>query len=126
MRLLLLSLLINFSLSYNTPSKINQLARENFKLVPYFAKPYIKKHNLNKYQKEELIQEGYLGFMMACRKYNDTFNSKLSTYSSFWIKRYMTLYIQNHYKNKEIISLNKIIPLKQSEKPIIKIYFYTQ
>ena len=83
----------------NTPEKTRQLALDNHKLVPYFAKTYIKKHSLNKDKSRELVQEGYLGFMRACQKYNES-GGALSTYSSFWIRRFMTNYIQAMYKHK--------------------------
>ena len=86
----------------NSPEKTRKLALENFKLVPYFAKPYIKKHSLNRDRSREIIQEGYLGFMRACQKYNES-NGALSTYSSFWIRRFMTNYIQNMYKHKIVM-----------------------
>ena len=47
----------------NSPDKTHKLALDNYKLVPYFAKPYIKKHSLNRERSRELIQEGYLGFL---------------------------------------------------------------
>ena len=47
----------------NSPEKIRILARNNYKLVPYFSKQYIRKYNLKNHHKEELIQYGYEGFM---------------------------------------------------------------
>lgn len=83
----------------NSPEKTRKLAFDNYKLVPYFAKPYIKKHGLNREKSRELVQEGYLGFMRACQKYDES-GGALSTYSSFWIRRFMTNYIQDMYKHK--------------------------
>ena len=89
----------------NSPQKTRNLARENYKLVPYFAKSYTKKYNLKKYQKEEMIQYGYEGFMKACERYDETRGFKLSTYSHFWIKKYMDDYIKDKMKNDLYISL---------------------
>lgn len=122
MRILTIFLLINMCVGYNSPSKIVKLAKSNFKLVPYFAKPYIRKHYLNKYQKEELIQEGYIGLMMACRKYDEKHNLKFSTYSSYWIRSYMTLYIKKHYKNKNVTSIENSPQLELLEKTPTEIY----
>ena len=98
-------------MSYNNPKYINHLAKDNFKLVPYFAKKYYyNKHKLNLDQKEELCQEGYVGLMYACRKYNETKGLKISTYSRFWICRYMTEYIKKLYKNNIPSRLEKEIP----------------
>ena len=46
--------------NYNSPEIINKLSRENYKLVYYFSKNYIKKHKLNKEQCNDLIQEGFI------------------------------------------------------------------
>ena len=83
--------------AYNSPKYTHDLARDNFKLVPYFAKSFIKKHKLNQYQCQELIQEGSIGLIYACRKYDDTYKIKFSTYSSYWIRSYMSRYIKNMY-----------------------------
>ena len=83
------------------------MARENYKLVPYFAQRYVKKHQLRKNEKEELIQEGYCGFMKACSKYNASLGYKLSTYSGWWVRKYMDDYIKSVYKQKELISYDE-------------------
>ena len=102
-----LKLVYNFSLSnknYNSPEIINKLSRENYKLVYYFSKNYIKKHKLNKEQCNDLIQEGFIGLMFAARKYdeNNYANAKFSTYSGLWIKGYMTKYIKQMYTNNHM------------------------
>ena len=97
----ILFLLINIVNSYNSPQFTNNIARENFKLVPYYAKDYYKKHKLNQDQIDEMIQEGYVGLMCASRKYdiNNKANAKFVTYATYWIKSYMTKYLKNMYKN---------------------------
>lgn len=90
----------------NSPEKIRILARNNYKLVPYFSKQYIRKYNLKNHHKEELIQYGYEGFMKACEKFDDTRGFKLSTYSRFWIHKYMDDYIKDKMKTDLIIPLN--------------------
>ncbi len=82
----------------NSPQKTRSLARDNYRLVPYFAKQYIKKYNLKKRHKEELIQYGYEGFMKACEKYDETRGFRLSTYSRFWVCKYMDDYIKDKMK----------------------------
>ena len=84
-RLLKLILLFDIVKSYNNPKVIKKYAEKNYKLVPYFAKSYTK--SLTSYQREELIQEGYIGLLYASRNYNETLGFKFSTYSSYWIKR---------------------------------------
>lgn len=89
-------------MAYNSPKYTHDLARDNFRLVSYFAKPFILKHKLNNYQRQELIQEGCIGLIYACRKYNDTHKAQFSTYSSYWIKSYMSKYVKKLYKNKPL------------------------
>lgn len=97
--------LLTLVYSLNSPQKTHKLARENYKLVPYFAKSHVKKYNLRKHQKEEMIQYGYEGFMKACERYDETRGFKLSTYSRFWIQKYMDDYIKDKMKNDLYISL---------------------
>ena len=91
----------------NHPQKIRTLARENFKLVHYFSKPYIRKYDFTYEEKRELIQYGYEGFVRACCKYDDTKGYKLSTYSHFCIRKYMDDYVKLYFKNKGIMPLNE-------------------
>ena len=114
---ILLSILIIKSSAYNNKIYTRNLARENFRLVPFFAKPYFIKHRLNSDQKKELIQEGSIGFMYACRKYDENYGLKLSTYSKFWIRKYMDDYIKKLYKNQHL-ELNQDITYFDNE-PII-------
>lgn len=88
------------SYALNSPHNINELARNNYKLVPYFANSWARKYKLNYEQKRELIQEGYVGFMKACEKYNATNGAKISTYSYYWIRKYMDDYVKLQYNNK--------------------------
>ena len=95
-------LCINCIYGYNSPQFCHNIAKDNFKLVPYHAKNYIVKHKLNSDQCNDLIQEGYVGLMLAARKYdeNNNINAKFTTYSSYWIKSYMSSYIKSMYKQK--------------------------
>ena len=102
-RLLKLILLFDIVKSYNNPKVIKKYAEKNYKLVPYFAKSYTK--SLTSYQREELIQEGYIGLLYASRNYNETLGFKFSTYSSYWIKRYFVNYLKK-IKNYDYLPLN--------------------
>ena len=86
--------------AYNSPRFCHDIAKENFKIVPYHAKNYISKHKLNREQCNDLIQEGYIGLMLAARKYNTCINTKFTTYASYWIKSYMSSYIKSMYNEK--------------------------
>ena len=117
--------LVSLSEGLNSPQRTRYLAHNNYKLVPHFAKPYVKKYFLKKDEKEELIQYGYQGFMRACQKYDETKGAKISTYSSFWIRKYMDDYIKDKMKNDQIICLDdnviNIVTPKQ-ESSILETY----
>ena len=103
--------LFSFCYSYNSPIYIKNLARENYKLVPYFAKKYMKNKKLTYDEKNDMIQEGYIGLMYACRKYDERYGVKFSTYSSYWIHRYIINYLKQNYNKKDIIEINdKVVP----------------
>lgn len=111
MKLIICLSVIVQGIAYNTPKYINEMARTNYKLVPYFAKSYIKKHKLTYEQREDMIQEGYIGFMYACRSFNESKGLKISTYSKFWIQKYMSDYIKLTYKRKiENPLMDKVLP----------------
>ena len=95
--LLNLTCILNMVKSYNHPKVIKKYAEKNYKLVPYFAKSYTK--TLTYYQREELIQEGYIGLLYASRSYNESLGFKFSTYSSYWIKRYFVNYLEKIKKH---------------------------
>lgn len=85
---------------YNTAGYTYDLANKNLKLVPYFAKPFVNEYKLSSEEREDLLQEGYVGLIMACKKYDSTYGVTIATYSSYWIKRYMTNYSKNVYKHR--------------------------
>lgn len=125
--LLNLKVVYNFSLSnknYNSPELINKLASENYGLVYYFSKNYIKKHKLNKEQCNDLIQEGFIGLMFAARKYdeNNYANAKFTTYSGLWIKGYMTKYIKQMYTNNHMLLNEEIVKTYDQDNIIISIF----
>ncbi len=107
LQILLLVGILNDVNAYNSPQYTHNLARENYKLVPYFAQPLIKKYKLSTFHREELMQEGYIGLIYACRKYDDTKNVAISTYSSYWIKSYMGKYIKKMYKTPRSLELHQ-------------------
>lgn len=88
---------------YNSPIYVNKLVNNNMGLVHYFAKPYLNRNQKLTYdEKQSLYQEGYLGMCYAARKYNITKGYKFSTYSSYWIRRYLQLEIERINRNKYI------------------------
>lgn len=114
---------VDYCIALNSPHYTRQLARENYKLVPYFAQSYVRKHQLRKNEKEELIQEGYCGFMKACSKYNASLGFRLSTYSGWWVRKHMDDYIKTLYKSKEMISydeqLYRVLPSEEDYQSVL-------
>ena len=104
MKLITLSLfmiIISPALSLNSPYKIKQLCRENYRLVSYFAKKYIQNNPLTYDERNELIQEGYIGLMEAAKRFDESRKYKFSTYGSWWIHKYLSNYIKKKNKNKK-------------------------
>jgi DNA-directed RNA polymerase specialized sigma subunit len=91
---------------YNSGVYINNLTSKNIGIVHYFVKPYIQKNPRLTYdQKKDLYQEGYLGMCYAARKFNESKGYKFTTYSSFWIRRYLQLELNRINKYNQLIPL---------------------
>ena len=123
MQIMTILFMFKYINSLNTPKYIRSLARDNYKLVHYFAKPYLNKYStLDKNERNELIQEGYVGLMKACEKFNESLGFKLSTYSSWWIRKYMDDYVKRHFKDKQYtISLDSIPNIQVKSKEYINV-----
>ena len=106
MRSILFLTFFHFGLCLNTPQKTRQLAAQHYKLVPYFANHYVNKYQLKTEQKRELVQYGYEGYMKACQRFDENKGFKISTYSRFWICKYMDDYIKDKMKIDMIYSLD--------------------
>jgi RNA polymerase sigma factor (sigma-70 family) len=91
----------------NSPHTIKRLGRENYKLVPYFAKNYIQKHKLTYDEQTELLQEGYIGLTEASKHFDTSRNCKFSIYGSWWIRRHLSNYIKKKYNMKEIVEFTE-------------------
>mgnify|MGYP001188572857 FL=1 len=112
LRMMISLILPFFARCYNSPEMIRIYARDNYRLVPYFAKPYIMRNKLNHEEARELIQEGSVGLLYASRKYNESKGYAFSTYSSSWIKKYMGDYIKSRY--------HKALPLKDENRIVLQ------
>ncbi len=53
----------------------------------------------NKFTMEELFQEGMLGVFEALKRFNPEKNTKFTTYATFWIKKYIMMYVENNTEN---------------------------
>lgn len=70
----------------------NELIYFNLRLVPKFAKLFLNRG----VPYSDLIQFGNLGLIRAVEKYNPDRGVKISTYSSWWIKRFLSDAVKNH------------------------------
>lgn len=59
--------------------------------------------------KDDLIQEGYIGLLKAERSYNPAKGVKFSTYATMCIRNAMLLYMRQIKKDKRNTSLNSIL-----------------
>ena len=78
----------------------NKLLLSHYKMIIHTAMKFQK----YKIPLDDLIQEGCIGFYIALNKFSPEKNVKLSTYSLYWIKAKIILYI---YKNYFVCNLNR-------------------
>ena len=78
---------------------------------------------VNKYKylgvpREDLIQEGLIGLMEAEKRYDNSKNTKFSSYAVFWIKKYILAAIDREKKGsldsgeykEDLIKIDKPVP----------------
>lgn len=75
----------------------NQLFEENIKLVPYAYSKLIRKSLTIKNNKEDIMQEGYLGLLYACKNFDEN-KGNFSTYATKYIVGTMKKFIYKLYK----------------------------
>jgi len=68
-----------------------KLIKENRGLVVSIAKRYTHRG----LEMDDLIQEGYIGLLLAQSRYKDNMGTKFSTYASYWIKQTIVRAIEN-------------------------------
>lgn len=87
-------------------SYTESLVTDNINIVHHFAKPYRAKHRLNRDEYQDLTQEGMLGLIRAAEKYDPQRGFKFSTYSSYWIRSYLSSYIRKYYRDPTVMTSN--------------------
>ena len=76
------------------------LVSDNLNLVHHFAKSYRIKHRLNRDEYHDLTQEGTLGLIRAAEKYDPERGVRFSTYSSYWIRSYLSKHMRRRAQHK--------------------------
>lgn len=78
------------------------LVENNMGMVHYHAHVYKKKHGFNHDEYQDLAQEGMLGLIRAAEKFDESKGFRFSTYSSYWIRSYMTKFVKKYYKYRTV------------------------
>lgn len=76
------------------PTAINEMIEHNYRLVVYIAKRYVNTTGVTINSFEDLFQEGVLGLMNACQRF-DPDKARFSTYATWWIRQAICRYICN-------------------------------
>lgn len=58
--------------------------------------------------KEDLVQEGMLGLLEACKRFDASRNLQFSTYATYWIKKYILLAISREHKHSLNVSSEQL------------------
>lgn len=92
---------------------LNQLVENNQKFIYKVVNKFYTER-INAIDKDDLIQEGNIGFIMACSKYDLTYinKTKFITYAYYWIYRKIYRFIETRNTSEEY-SLN--VPVGSEE-----------
>ncbi len=75
----------------------------NYRLVIKIARDYA----VVKSELEDLIQNGMFGLIRAVEKFDPSYNTRFSTYATYWIKEYIERFLQN--ENKTIKTPRQVV-----------------
>ncbi|CVK19201.1 sigma-70 family RNA polymerase sigma factor [Sporomusa sphaeroides] len=100
---------------------LTQLIENNMKLIYYFAKRLYPTIQKTPFDKDDLVQEGLIGFMQSVEKFEHYEGVKFITYAGYNVRYAMLTFInrrviEREYKNNSTsrrihtTSLNEIIP----------------
>jgi len=64
---------------------------------------------------DDLLQEGMIGLLEACQRFDNQQNVQFSTYATYWIKKYMLLAISTELKQTFNISNSKVDYLQDTK-----------
>ena len=84
------------------PEVFMMLVERNLKLVFHTVKKY---RSVKDEEFLDLVSEGVLGLKTAIERYDPSKGFKFSTYSFFWIRKYILIYLDNLKKETIHISV---------------------
>lgn len=103
-------------MDFNSTYSPDNIVIEYLPLVKGIAFRY-KNHGL---AMDDLIQEGMLGLLEACHRFDSSQNVQFSTYASYWIKKYILLAISKELKqtfNTTTLEADKLPDMQTAVEP---------
>ena len=73
----------------------DRMIQANLRLVMNVAKRYHRAIERRRLAPEDALQEGTLGLMRACEKFDPTRGFKLSTYATWWVRQGLTRWLSS-------------------------------
>lgn len=77
-----------------------KIIKENEKAIHYFANLYSEKYYFLSVEKDDLIQEAYLGILRAFENYEVKAGASFNTYLNYYIEGYMKNYVRSLMSSK--------------------------
>ncbi len=89
--------LLNYVIANNRdPVLVNVAVTRNLGLLSYVLDNILPNLKKMPHLREDLLQEGYFGLVEAVKRYDNTRNTRFSTYASWWIMQAYTDYASKH------------------------------
>ena len=98
----------------------NKFIEDNMDLV-FWIYNKLPKNRVTINDKEDLINEGILGYIEALEHYDENKGVNLNTYAYYWIEKYMYLYLENSNVIKLTPAVLKKITSEEHPSPFVSI-----
>lgn len=76
-----------------TKTETDKLVKDHIGYIKKMANKYGNSNN-----KEDLVNEGVIGLLIAAQRYDESHEVKFLTYASHWIYKYMVMYLKDQSK----------------------------
>jgi RNA polymerase primary sigma factor len=80
-----------FNIKNGCTSSRDQLAEKNYRLILSVASKYAH----NSHHMDDLVQEGFIGLLIAIDKFDPVSDNKFSTYAVYWIKQRIIRFLES-------------------------------